>query len=328
MSSTVLPGWLKTDWGILDTVMPQDANAWGQGVNNAATHAANSVLHASYAVTSGNGAAYAVANVVPIGGYADGMQITIVPGAANEASPTLNIDGQGATPLVNKKSQPIGVRKLLQGIPYTFVYSGGSFFLMGEGGGDFSIAALAITTSSTWTAPDGVASIFLWMIGGGGGGGGTLAFPANLQAGGDGASGWIVSQPVSVVPGQGYPIAIGAGGTGGTNSPSSTAHLTKRPGRRRDHCFWPNGSRRSRWSERDVGRRVGRRQRVSRTRPPRCAGTKRKHPPLRDSRGRRHRIPRGQGRQLHQHTTRAYCGRNGWQWPGSDLLRDGGISGR
>ena len=70
----------------------------------------------------------------------------------------------------------------------------------------------SITSSSTWTAPAGVSSIKLLMVGAGGGGGNGRG---NGPGGGGGSGGIVYSPTTSVTPGQGYPIVIGAGGGGG-----------------------------------------------------------------------------------------------------------------
>jgi hypothetical protein len=70
----------------------------------------------------------------------------------------------------------------------------------------------SITSSSTWTAPAGVSSIKLLMVGAGGGGGNNRG---NGSGGGGGGGGIVYAPSAAVTPGQGYAIVIGSGGGGG-----------------------------------------------------------------------------------------------------------------
>lgn len=78
------------------------------------------------------------------------------------------------------------------------------------------------TSSGTWTAPSGVTSANIWLLGGGGGGGNN-----RTGTGGGGATPkiWL---DVPVTPGTGYAITIGAGGanTGSAQHGSSTTFAT------------------------------------------------------------------------------------------------------
>lgn len=84
------------------------------------------------------------------------------------------------------------------------------------------------TSSGTWTAPSGcnTAEIILVGAGGGGGGGGASGsnasgpqfYRAGGSGGGGGGGGEFVRRFISVTPGTTYPITIGSGGAGATNS--------------------------------------------------------------------------------------------------------------
>ncbi|EAR2167449.1 phage tail protein [Salmonella enterica] len=79
------------------------------------------------------------------------------------------------------------------------------------------------TTNGTFTVPDGVTTLFIEVMGGGGGGaGGSQSI--NYEARGGHAGEQIVSI-VNVVPGQQFPVKIGAGGCGGTfwSNPPTTS---------------------------------------------------------------------------------------------------------
>lgn len=85
-----------------------------------------------------------------------------------------------------------------------------------------SAAVATYTTPSTyqWTAPGGVTSVTVTIIGGGGGGvNGTWSQSScsgDAGVGGaGGAGGYIVNQVVTVTPGQTYNVVVGAGGAGG-----------------------------------------------------------------------------------------------------------------
>lgn len=74
----------------------------------------------------------------------------------------------------------------------------------------------AYTTAGTytWTAPANVTSVSVVVVGGGGGGGGSFG------AGG-GGGGLAYKNNITVVPGTGYTVEVGAGGTGGTDDDGS-----------------------------------------------------------------------------------------------------------
>jgi len=74
----------------------------------------------------------------------------------------------------------------------------------------------------TWTAPTGVTSIDITVIGGGAGGGGGgygyndgEGYSFGAGGGGGGGSGYLLTQTVSVTPGQQYTVIVGNGGNGG-----------------------------------------------------------------------------------------------------------------
>ncbi len=79
------------------------------------------------------------------------------------------------------------------------------------------------TTNGTFTVPDGVTTLFIEVMGGGGGGaGGSQSIYYEARGGHDGEQ--IVSI-VNVVPGQQFPVKIGAGGCGGAfwSNPPTTS---------------------------------------------------------------------------------------------------------
>jgi len=86
------------------------------------------------------------------------------------------------------------------------------------GGAAKSPTDVIITSTQSWTAPAGVSSIELFLVGGGGGGAGA-AGPGHT--GGAGGGGGVLSTTLPVTPGSSYTVTIGAGGAVGTFSSSS-----------------------------------------------------------------------------------------------------------
>ena len=83
------------------------------------------------------------------------------------------------------------------------------------------------TANGTWSAPVGVTSAQVILVGAGGGGGGGSA----AVAGGGGGAGAVVVKNLTVTPGTSYTITIGAGGQGGQGSlTSATDVLSTLPG--------------------------------------------------------------------------------------------------
>ena len=81
-------------------------------------------------------------------------------------------------------------------------------------------AVATFNSNGSWTAPGGVTSVTVTVIGGGGGGTngtwsqGGCSGDAGVGGAG-GAGGYILNQTVAVTPGQTYSIVVGAGGAGG-----------------------------------------------------------------------------------------------------------------
>lgn len=78
------------------------------------------------------------------------------------------------------------------------------------------------TGTSTFTAPTGVTSVRVLMVGGGGGGGAGEAHQNGDAGGGGGGGEYLEQTSFSVTPGSPMTVAVGAGGTGSTdNNPSA-----------------------------------------------------------------------------------------------------------
>ena len=80
----------------------------------------------------------------------------------------------------------------------------------------------AFTASGTWTAPAGVSSAQVILVGAGGGGGGG----SQNVAGGGGAGGAVVVRNIEVTPLTTYAVSIGAGGQGGLGAQNAAADVT------------------------------------------------------------------------------------------------------
>lgn len=81
--------------------------------------------------------------------------------------------------------------------------------------------------STTWTAPLGIVSTDVLVVGGGGGGGGAY----NVAGGGGGGGGYVIeSLNVSVNPETEYTITVGAGGIGGVGQTVIDSQFINQPG--------------------------------------------------------------------------------------------------
>jgi len=91
-----------------------------------------------------------------------------------------------------------------------------------DNSGRLYINEATFTASGTWTAPAGVTSAQVILVGAGGGGGGG----SRDVAGGGGAGGQVITKNITVTPGTTYNVTIGAGGQGGQGAILSTADTT------------------------------------------------------------------------------------------------------
>lgn len=91
-----------------------------------------------------------------------------------------------------------------------------------DNSGRLYINEATFTASGTWTAPTGVTSAQVILVGGGGGGGGGT----QDGAGGGGAGGQVIVKNLTVVPGTTYNVTIGAGGQGGQGAINGAGDIT------------------------------------------------------------------------------------------------------
>lgn len=76
---------------------------------------------------------------------------------------------------------------------------------------NYVIQTFSTVGSFTWTAPGSTTSVEYLVVGGGGGGGGCF----DTGAGGGGGAGLVLTNTISVIPGNTYNIVVGAGGAAG-----------------------------------------------------------------------------------------------------------------
>ena len=91
-----------------------------------------------------------------------------------------------------------------------------------DNSGRLFINEATFTASGTWTAPAGVTSAQIVLVGGGGGGGGG----SQDIAGGGGAGGQVIVKNLTVTPLTTYNVTIGAGGQGGQGAINGAADTT------------------------------------------------------------------------------------------------------
>ena len=90
-----------------------------------------------------------------------------------------------------------------------------------DGGTGGAAGSQLFTSSSSWTCPAGVSSVYVVCIGGGGGGMNYSCCQYAMQGGGGGGLGWKTN--FSVTAGVTYSVVVGAAGASGAYSSGSTA---------------------------------------------------------------------------------------------------------
>ncbi|MFA5853951.1 MAG: glycine-rich domain-containing protein [Patescibacteria group bacterium] len=81
----------------------------------------------------------------------------------------------------------------------------------------YTTGSVVYTSSTTWTAPTGVTAVNVEAWGAGGAGGGNTQASADSGGGGGGGA-YAKKSNISVTPGNGYTVVVGAGGTGVASS--------------------------------------------------------------------------------------------------------------
>lgn len=136
----------KTDWTIKDTVKPADMNEIGREINELRTAS-------GYGVTSNNGNAYDVTLSPAPSTLTVGIRVAVKINATSTGSPTLNVNGLGAKPLLKASGTPASLKE--NGV-YTFVFDGSAFIIQGEGGEYGTADAEHVLTGKTIGTEDGI----------------------------------------------------------------------------------------------------------------------------------------------------------------------------
>lgn len=150
------------------------------------------------------------------GGIVDGTKFTLTWGAANTGAVTLNINGLGATPVIDKNGAAMVAGSIASGLRSLIEYVSGNFVILTEA----SVSAGSglhyqkFTSSGTWNKPAGLDDDRMVIVEAWGGGGG-----GSNGAGGTGGAGGgytrrefrAIDMPSSAS------VTIGAGGTVGTS---------------------------------------------------------------------------------------------------------------
>lgn len=157
-----------------------------------------------------------VGNLKALTSYIDGLTATFKAGNSNTGASTVNIDSLGSKSIVNSFGNALTGDEI-KGDEYTTIRyhsSNDNFEIVSE---KLFSAINVYTSSDTWTKPDGLKFVTVWVVGGGGGGGG-IASDANAHAGtGGGGGGASFKVILESALSSSETVTIGAGGTGGTN---------------------------------------------------------------------------------------------------------------
>jgi hypothetical protein len=107
--------------------------------NNISTHIADYVRQpfSGHVDNDSTETDYKVTLTPTLTAYVDGLPITIIPNVDCGESPTLNICGLGATPLLDAEGVALTAGAMKANKPYSFVRVGSNFFIRSPGGGSF-----------------------------------------------------------------------------------------------------------------------------------------------------------------------------------------------
>ncbi|EPR07752.1 glycine-rich domain-containing protein [Ruminiclostridium papyrosolvens] len=178
---------------------------------------------------------YKVTLTPPLTAYEDGLPITIIPNVDCGESPTLDICGLGATPLLDAEGARLTTGVMKANKPYSFVRVGSNFFIRsGSGGkplevnytGSCKIVAETATKGYIECYSSGTLSFIdrlpqtvdVFLVGGGGGG----SSSGSTYTGGGGGGGGYTKTFFKVKPSTPIAIYVGAGGASGSSGGSST----------------------------------------------------------------------------------------------------------
>ena len=169
------------------------------------------------------GTATALALSVNVFTLFDGVVVRAKIPFDTEKGLTLNVNNTGAKSIYRIDGQPIDL-VLKSGAWCTFIYSSALDGWVLQGWSTKPVLKTeVITKTQTWTVPDGVTSVNVFLFGGGGGGGSNAYSEGEQRAkGGGGGGGYMAKSTFTVTPKQSINVTIGAGGAvgqaGGTTS--------------------------------------------------------------------------------------------------------------
>ena len=169
------------------------------------------------------GTATALALSVNVFTLFDGVVVRAKIPFDTEKGLTLNVNNTGAKSIYRIDGQPIDL-VLKSGAWCTFIYSSALDGWVLQGWSTKPVLKTeVITKTQTWTVPDGVTSVNVFLFGGGGGGGSNARSEGEERAyGGGGGGGYMAKSTFTVTPKQSINVTIGAGGAvgqaGGTTS--------------------------------------------------------------------------------------------------------------
>lgn len=175
------------------------------------------------------GTSTAIALSVNIFTLFDGVVVRAKVPFDTDAGLTLNVNNTGAKSVYRIDGQPIDLI-LKSGAWCTFIYSSALDGWILQGWSTKPVLKTeVITKTQTWTVPDGVTSVNVFLFGGGGGAGYSAykeasgVYDTNASGGGGGGGGgYMAKSTFTVTPKQTINVTIGAGGAvskaGGTTS--------------------------------------------------------------------------------------------------------------
>lgn len=176
-------------------------------------------------LTSGSGAntPYAITPAPVIASYSVGEIFVVIFNDVSAGSPTLNVNGLGAKPLMMFASDSTLIPAVAAvGAVSQVAYDGTNFILLDQIPAvpfdvtDIPHGQTVFASNGTFTVPTGVSGIHITAVGAGGGGGGGDAGPGPDWQGGNGGIGGSGVGVISVTTGTMYTVTIGVGGSGGT----------------------------------------------------------------------------------------------------------------
>ncbi len=200
---------ILTNQTIADNVGVSDID--GQTVLESVS--ATDKMISGYGTTSGTASAYVVnlvgkETMTPV----DGMMIKVKFHVDSNEEPTIDVNGSGAKNIFTENGlKVLGTIKTGAWVLLMKSDALDGWVLQGWCKRNKMYTEI-ITSSQSWTPPDGVTMVTVRLFGGGGGGAGDAT-----GGGGGGGGGNVATKTITVIPGTIYPITVGVGGSGGAS---------------------------------------------------------------------------------------------------------------